>query len=142
MYFSGNPTYRPLIGNGVGPLRWASVPFTRGDTMRAMLNRKVEDIEELLNGIRELVGEHSIEPYGDWDDRRSVGFRIRGVAATFSVIVEDLLPERHFNVQIESYPPQDLDYLYHNRAVSLWRFLKVVELICGPRDKWPKMTPR
>jgi len=63
-----------------------------------MLNRKVEEIEELLNSVRELVGEHSIQPYGDWDDLRSVGFRIRGVAATFSVIVEDRLPERHFNI--------------------------------------------
>jgi hypothetical protein len=55
----------------------------------------------------------------DWDDPRSAGFRIVGIPATFSVIVEDQLPAGHYNVQIESYPPQDFDYLYHKRAVSL-----------------------
>jgi hypothetical protein len=103
-----------------------------------MLNKKTEDIEELLEGVRELYGTHSIEPYGDWDDPCSVGFRIRDIPATFSVIVEDRLPERHYNVQIESYPPQDLDYLYHERAVSLWRFLELLPLFSGPRDNWPK----
>ena len=107
-----------------------------------MLNRKTEDIEELLDGVREACGAHSIEPYGDWDDPRSVGFRIRGIPATFSIIVEGRLPERHYNVQIESYPPQDLDYLYCDRAVSLWEFLDLLSLMSGPRDNWPKMTPR
>jgi hypothetical protein len=105
-----------------------------------MLNRKTEDIEELLDGVREAHGVHSIEPYGDWDDPRSVSFRIHGIPATFSVIIDDRPPERHYNVQIESYPPQDLDYLYHDRAVSLWGLLELIRLISGPRDKWP--TPR
>ena len=107
-----------------------------------MLNRKTEDIEELLNGVREAFGPHSIEEYGDWDDPRSVGFRIRGVAATFSVIVDDRLPKRHYNVQIESYPPQDLDHLYHDAAISLWACLDLLKLISGPRANWPKMGPR
>lgn len=110
--------------------------------MPPMRNRKTDTIEELLDGVRELVGAHRIEPYGDWDDQRSLGFRIRGVPATFSVIVQERLPERHFNVQIESYPPQDLDYVYHDRAVSLWAFLELVELICGPRYNWPNTTDR
>jgi hypothetical protein len=105
-----------------------------------MLSKKTEDIEHLLGGVREAYGTHSIEPYGDWDDPRSVGFRIRAIPATFSVIVEDGLPERHYNVQIESYPPQD--YLYHDRAISLWRFLELLGLMSGPRENWPKMTPR
>ena len=105
----------------------------------AMLNRKTEDIEELLGGVREAYGPHSIEPHGDWDDPRSIGFRIRGIPATFSVIVEDRLPERHYSIQIESYP-RDLEYLYYRRAVSLWEFLELLRLISGPRDKWPAMT--
>jgi hypothetical protein len=52
---------------------------------------------------------------------------------------EPQLPERHYNVQIESYPPQDLDYLYHGRAVSLWAFLELTKLIAGPIGNWPKM---
>jgi hypothetical protein len=103
-----------------------------------MLNRKIEDIEELLDAVREACGSDCIEPYGDWDDPRSVGFRIRGVPAIFSVIVEDRLPQRHFNIQIESYP-QGFDYLYHDGAVSLWGFLELVKLICGPKDNWPQM---
>jgi hypothetical protein len=104
-----------------------------------MLNRKTEDIEELLDGVREAYGAHSIEPYGDWDDPQSVGFRIRGIPLTFSVIVQDHLPQRHYNIQIESYP--DLDYLYHERAVSLWGFLELLRHISGPRDNWQKMAP-
>lgn len=106
------------------------------------VREKAEDIQELLNGVRDLIGERSIEPYGDWDDPRSVGFRIGGVPATFSIISEERLPERHFNVQIESYPPKDMDYLYTERAVSLWSFLELVRLISGPREKWPRMKPR
>jgi hypothetical protein len=101
------------------------------------MNRKTEDIEELLDVVREAHGSHSVVPYGDWDDPRSVGFRIRGIPATFSVIVEGRLPERHYNIQIESYPPQDLDYLYQNRALSLWGFVELLKLISGPRDHWP-----
>src|SRR5262249_38784364 len=82
------------------------------DNLREMLHRKSEDIDELLEGVREVVGQHSIEPYGDWDDPQSVGFRIRGVPATFSVLVVDRLREQRFNVQIESYPPGS--YLYHH----------------------------
>ncbi len=92
-----------------------------------MLNTKTEELKELLDGVREAYGAHSIEPYGDWDDPLSVGFRICGISATFSVIVEDRLPERHYNVQIESHPPQDLDYLYDERAVSLWGFFGVAQ---------------
>lgn len=106
-----------------------------------MLNTKTEELKELLDGVREAYGAHSIEPYGDWDDPLSVGFRICGISATFSVIVEDRLPERHYNVQIESHPPQGLDYLYDERAVSLWGFLELLRLISGPRENWPTMTP-
>ena len=103
-----------------------------------MLHRKTEDLEELLSAIRETYGAHSIEPYGDWDDPRSVGFRVRGIPATFSLIAEDRLPERHYSVQIESYPP--MDYLYIARAVSLYGFLELLTLISGPRNNWPEMT--
>ncbi len=46
-----------------------------------------------------------------------------------------------YNVQIESYPPQDMDYLYAARALSLLGFLDVVRLMSGPKDNWPKMKP-
>jgi hypothetical protein len=103
-----------------------------------MLNGKTEEIEELLNALREAHGAHTIEPYGDWDDPRSVGFKIRGIPATFSVISEDRLPERHYNIQIESHP-QDFGYLYHERAVSLWGFLDLLRLMSGRRENWPKI---
>jgi len=68
------------------------------------------------------------------------GFKIRGIPATFSVLSEDRLPDRHYNIQIESYPPQDLSYRYHARAISLWRFLELIRLISGPKENSPRMT--
>lgn len=53
-----------------------------------MSNRKTEEIEELLNGLRDAYGTHAVEPYGDWDDPRSGGFKIRGIPAIFSVLSE------------------------------------------------------
>jgi hypothetical protein len=103
------------------------------------MNRKSEELEELLSEVRDACGTDVIEPYGDRDDPTSVGFKIRGIQATFSVITEDRLPQRHYNVQIESCPPQEFDYLYHERAVSIWRFLDLVRLISGPRENWPQM---
>lgn len=104
-----------------------------------MLNRKTEDIEELLDAVREAYGKDAIEPYGEWDDPLSVGFRIHGVPATFSVIVGNQLPVRHYDVQIESFPPLELDYLFRDRAVSLWAFLDLIKLISGARSNWPEM---
>jgi hypothetical protein len=103
------------------------------------MNGKIEHIEELLREVRETYGPHSIEPYGDGEDPRSVGFRVCGISATFSVIAEDRLPEDHYNVQIESYPPQSVDYLYHAWGVSRYRLLELIEVISGPRDRWPSM---
>ncbi len=100
---------------------------------------KSGDIEAVLEAVREMHGEHSIVPYGDLDDPSSVGFRILDVPATFSVQVTDRLPKLHFNVQIESYPP-DFDYLYHARAISLWDLLDVIKTISsGPKQTWPQM---
>jgi hypothetical protein len=108
--------------------------------MLGKLTGKTEEIEELLAGVREAYGAHALEPYGDWDDPQSAGFKIRGIPATFSVLSEDRLPDRHYNIQIESYPPQDLSYLYHARAISLWRLLELIGLISGPKENWPRMT--
>src|SRR5215469_16179727 len=107
--------------------------------MLRRLTGKAEEIEELLDGVREAYGTHALEPYGDWDDPRSAGFKIRGIPATFSVLLGERLPNRHYNIQIESYPPQDLSYVYHARAVSLWRFLELIRLMSGPKENWPKM---
>ena len=101
-----------------------------------MLTGKTEEIEELLDGVRQAYGADAIEPYGDWDDPRSAGFKICGIPATFSVLSEDRLPDRHYNIQIESYP-QDLGYLYHARAISLWLFLDLLRRMSGPRENWP-----
>jgi hypothetical protein len=101
--------------------------------MRSVLNQKAEDIQELLDSMREIIGERYVEPYGHWDDQPSVGFRITGIAVTFSVLSEERLPDRHFNVQIESYPSKNMGYFYSAQAVSLWRFLELVQLICGPK---------
>ena len=94
-----------------------------------MLYRKTEEIEQLLDGVRETHGAHSIVPYGDWDDPRSVGFTVRGIPATFSVLVEERPPQLHYDIQIESHPPGD--YLYHDHAVSLWQFMQLLKLISG-----------
>jgi hypothetical protein len=91
----------------------------------------------LLSGVREIFGSDSIRPYGDWDDPQSVGFTIRGVQATFSVILEDRLPEGHYNIQIESYP-DNFDYFYAGR-VSLYDFLDLIRLMAGPKERWPQM---
>lgn len=99
---------------------------------------KIEEIEELLDKVREMFGPHSVEPYGNGDDPTHVGFKIRGIPATFSVIAGSRLPNWHFNVQFESYPP-DLDYLYHNGAMSLWDLMELLKLMSGPRSRWPGM---
>jgi hypothetical protein len=88
--------------------------------------KKNEDIEELLARLRELYGAESIAPYGDGGDPESAGFRIHGIAATFSVISGRNLPRDHYNIQIDSCPPESLDLIYTNRAISLWDFLELV----------------
>ncbi len=102
-----------------------------------MLKRKVEAIEELLNGVREIFGVHSIRPYGDCDEPESVGFMIEGIKATFSVLVEDRLAEGAYNIQIESCPPGD--YVYAD-IVSLPSFLELAELVSGPPERWPSLS--
>ena len=104
-----------------------------------MLNEKTEEIAELLDAVRKEFGPDSIEPYGDYGDPLTVGFRIRGIPATFSVITDQHLREQHYDVQIESYPPQDMDYLYRDRAISLWAFLDLVKQMRGPTTTWPQM---
>jgi hypothetical protein len=104
-----------------------------------MLDGKTEEIAELLDAIRREFGPDSIEPYGDYADPLTVGFRVRGIPATFSVITEDRLPERHYNIQIESYPPLSVDYLYINRAISLWSLVDLVKRMSGPTTNWPQM---
>jgi hypothetical protein len=103
-----------------------------------MFHTKGEAIGQLLDAVREAYGIHAIVPYGDWDDPRSVGFRILDIPATFSAIAEDRLPEWHYSIQIEWYPPQDMLYLYTDRAVSLWGFLDLIKRMSGPVDSWPK----
>jgi hypothetical protein len=103
--------------------------------LAGMLYKKTEDTEELLGAIRESRGPHSIIPDGDSDDQDSVGFRILGIPATFSVLAGKRAPERHYNVQIESVPQGD--YLYNSRAISLWGLLELVELMSGPIENWP-----
>jgi hypothetical protein len=72
-------------------------------------------------------------PDGNSDDPLDVGFRIRGIPATFSVITEARLPKSHFNIQIESYPPEDMDYLYHDQAISIWALLDLIKRCLGQR---------
>ena len=115
--------------NGVDKPRYPVLVSTR--------NRKTQEIEDLLDEIRGIYGANSLQPYGNWDDATSVGFRVRGIPVTFSVLTDKSLPPRHFNIQIESYPPGD--YLYHDPAVPLWNFLDLVKLVSGPEDKWPNM---
>ena len=58
-----------------------------------MLSEKTEENAELLDAVRKEFGPDSIEPYGDYGDPLTVGFRIRGIPATFSVIREEHLTE-------------------------------------------------
>lgn len=99
-----------------------------------MFDSKDESIGELLNRIRRRFGIHALQPYGDWDDPKSVGFRIHRVDATFSVVVVENRPGGSFNIQIESYPPGD--YVYR-ADVTLDRFMELAELVAGPEDRWP-----
>lgn len=99
---------------------------------------KSQPIEDLLQGVCDIFGCDAVYPYGDWDDPTSVGFRVRDVPATFSVIVTDRLPEDHYSIRIESWPPEKLDYIY-SAIVSGYAFLDIVRLVAGPRDQWPVM---
>ena len=69
-------------------------------------------------------GPDAVYPYGGWDDPLSAGFRIRDLPATFSVVITGRLPEQHYSIQIESWPPA-LDYVC-SAIVSLYGFLDVV----------------
>jgi hypothetical protein len=100
---------------------------------------KSEPIQDLLEGVCEIFGRDAVCAYGDWDDPRSIGFRIRNVPATFSVVTTDRLPDEHYSIQIESWPPENLDYIY-SAIVSLSGFLEIVRLIAGPKNHWPTMT--
>ena len=100
---------------------------------------KSEPIEDLLEGVREIFGRDAVHPYGDWDDPLSAGFRVRDVTATFSVLITDRLPDHHYSVQIESWPPEKLDYIYSG-IVSLYAFIDIVKLIAGPKAQWPAMS--
>ncbi len=96
---------------------------------------KTEPIERLRRAIQDVFGPTAIRPYGESEDARSsLGFRIDGVDATFSVLVGDWVPGGLYDIQIESYPPGD--YVYVD-AVSLERFIEIVRLIAGPSESWP-----
>ncbi|MFN7922177.1 MAG: hypothetical protein U0Q16_18890 [Bryobacteraceae bacterium] len=103
-----------------------------------MRYRKSEEIENLLDRLRDVYGDHSLEPYGDWDDPTSVGFRVSGIPVTFSVLTPDDVQRGRFDIQIEKYPPGG-DYLYCDPAVSLPEFLELVKLLSGPEANWPTM---
>lgn len=102
-----------------------------------MQNKKAAELEDILNEVRRTYGDDSVEPYGDFDDPASLGFRVRGIPATFSLLMKDQLPARHFNIQIESSPPGD--YCYYDPTVSFWEFLELVRLVAGPEANWPVM---
>jgi hypothetical protein len=90
-------------------------------------------IAPLLAKLRE---KYFLAPYGgDSEDGHGTGFKIAGIAATFSVHTRDgTLPEGTFDIQIEGVPPGE--YLYAN-VVSLETLLTLVERMSGPRSKWP-----
>jgi hypothetical protein len=95
-------------------------------------------IQSLLLTLKEIYGADRIIPYGtDANEKHGTGFRIAGVAATFSVTTRDgSLPEETFDFQFESYPPGD--YIYVG-VVNRDDLLRLVEQMTGPPEFWPVM---
>ena len=78
--------------------------------------------------LHEAHGSENILPYGTSpDEQHGVGFRIRGIPATFSAITDHgSLPFGLYDIQIESHPPGD--YLFTD-DVTLSEFLHLIERI-------------
>lgn len=93
-------------------------------------------INELLTALRARFGEDALIPYGEvsWD--HAVGFRIRGVDATFSVLTEHS-PEGVFDIQIEGIPLGE--YVYCDDA-TVDQLVELAVIFSGPRKQWPNWT--
>lgn len=92
-------------------------------------------IEHLRDELNRRYAER-LKPYG-WAPSETHGFAftIDKIAAVFSAIAsEGSLPPNRFDVQIESLPPGD--YIY-TAELALDELLEVIEVISGPRVKWP-----
>jgi hypothetical protein len=98
---------------------------------------KIQSIKELVQAVRATYGADRIVPYADSDeDPYGTGFRVTGIRATFSVLTQEgRFPDGMYDVQIESYPPGD--YLF-TKVVSRVEFLRLMDLVTGPEDRWPK----
>jgi len=89
-------------------------------------------LASLRTAVSQKYGD-SIEPYGGSDDEgNSMGFRIKGIEATFSVIA--IQPPGNFDVQIENFPPGD--YVF-NRVLTAEEFMDLIEKYRKPMEEWP-----
>jgi hypothetical protein len=100
---------------------------------------KSKPIELLLHSVRDVYGPSSVRPCADSDDDQfGTSFTVIGIEATFSVLTrEGTLPDGHYDIQIESYPPGD--YIYTD-VVSLRTFMELLRSIAGPTKDWPTQT--
>ena len=94
------------------------------------------DVLRLLAALRERYS-GAVTPYGTSDEsddeEAGTGFRIDGIAATFSAICPPSPSAGNYDIQIESYPPGD--YLYQGN-VSLEDFLRLIEEYRQPMTVW------
>jgi len=91
-------------------------------------------VQMLLTALQDQYGERILPYGGDFHEgAHGIGFRLDGVAATFSAITLDgSLPFGRFDVQIESYPPGE--YVWADEY-ELSEFLRVVANVA--RGVWP-----
>lgn len=92
------------------------------------------NIIALIEALRTRYGA-SYMPYGISDDEENgTWFRIRNIAASFSVICLENTPPGHYDVQVDSDPPGDYIYL---EVVCLDDLLGLVEKYRQPVEHWP-----
>lgn len=75
-----------------------------------------------------------VTPYGTSEEEESgTGFRVEGIAATFSAILLPDTPKGYLDIQIESYPPGA--YIYQDE-VTLDQFLGMIEEYRSEATAW------
>lgn len=92
------------------------------------------EISVLIEELRSRYGAYYV-PYGTSDEEKNgTGFRIKDIAATFSVLCLEETPSGQYDIQIESYPPGD--YIYTD-IVTLDHLLSLIEKYRRPPEYWP-----
>jgi hypothetical protein len=91
-------------------------------------------ISSLISKLKETYGDAYTPHRTSEDEEDGTGFRIAGIAATFSVLCDDEVPAGQYDVRVEADPADDYAY---NGIVSLDELFQLIEKYRAPRESWP-----